>query len=487
MHADIIMPSLTVSDNVQPFWRRRRRKMAMPITVFSERISMTLTEELSNWLCARHWRDMPAPVQKKTLDVVYDSVGAMVGCSTLPEVKSIVRFIGRMGGKAECTVIGERALTSVVNAAFANGGMAHGDESDPVHNTSVGGHVASGCVPSALAVGQWLNASGTDVLHAVALGYEVGGRLMTIFYRERDYVARRFYPTAVVGTISSAISAGILLGLTPRQMQVALCLAAYQAAGPDNMTKDPVHMGKTFQVGAANRNGVTAAILAEQGCHAPLDILDGSHSFFDAYLGAPDAGAGLLDKLGEYYAITDVMHKRYPAGSPNQAYLQGLFALLHEHSIAPEQIAQVEVQIPKRGLHRVPTTRHASISALTVCAIAAAHGKLDFYRLHDPAGAMDAAALSMQERVNFVGREDWTGMDAGRHAIVSITTTAGQIHTREVWHEPMTSEELDRKFFDLVTPVLGAERTNRLAQTLKDMAQADNLQPLMNELQDRQT
>src|SRR5262249_14216066 len=154
----------------------------------------------------------------------------------------------RMGGNAECTMIGHPGLTSVVNAAMANGGMAHGDEADPVHLKSVGGHVAAGPVPAALTMGQWLGASGTAGPRAVVLGYEVGGRLMTIFYRERDYTARRFYPTAVVGTVSSAVAAGALLGLTAEQMQVALCLAAYQAAGPDNMTKDPAHMGKTFQV-----------------------------------------------------------------------------------------------------------------------------------------------------------------------------------------------------------------------------------------------
>src|SRR6185295_17960735 len=167
-----------------------------------------------------------------------------------------------------------------------------------------------------------------------------------IFYRERDYTARRFYPTAVVGTISAAVAAGLLLGLERTQMQVALCLAAYQAAGPDNMTKDPAHMGKTFQVGAANRNGVTAALLARDGCHAPLDILDGSHSLFDAYLGAPDAGGELLKDLGTYYSITDVMHKRYPVGSPNQAYLQGLFGLMERHGIKGDDIEAVEVQIP---------------------------------------------------------------------------------------------------------------------------------------------
>lgn len=443
---------------------------------------MGVTETLCEWLCAQRWAALPREVQDKAVDVVFDSVGAMIACSQLPEVIAIVKVLRQMGGEAQCTMIGHVGLTSVVNAAMANGGMAHGDEADPVHLTSVGGHVAAGPVPTALAVGQWLGACGEDVLRAVVLGYEVGGRLMTIFYRERDYVARRFYPTAVVGAISSAVAAGVLFGLDRERMQVAMCLAAYQAAGPDNMTKDPGHMGKTFQVGAANRNGVTAALLAREGCHAPLDILDGSHSLFDAYLGAPDAGPDMLKDLGSYFSITDVMHKRYPVGSPNQAYLQGLFGLIERHRLGPEDIAEIVVQIPQRGLRRVPTTRHASISALYVCAIAAAHGKLDFYRLHDPAGAMDDAARDMQRRVSFIGREDWKSMEAGRHAIVKIKTQKGDALTEEVWHQPMTREELDGKFCDLAVPRFGEARTRRVAASLKELERAECVTDLMTAL-----
>lgn len=444
---------------------------------------MNVTEQLAEWSCTQRWEQIPGSARCKAVDVVFDSAGAMIACSQLPEVAVIVKFLQRMGGTAECTMIGHAGLASVVNAAMANGAMAHGDEADPVHLKSVGGHVAAGPVPTALTVGQWLNSSGADVLRAVVLGYEVGGRLMTIFYRERDYTARRFYPTAVVGAISSAVSASVLLGLNREQMQVAMCLAAYQAAGPDNMTKDPAHMGKTFQVGAANRNGVTAALLARDGCHAPLDILDGSHSLFDAYLGAPDAGVDMVKGLGAYYSITDVMHKRYPVGSPNQTYLQGLFGLIGKHALQPRDIAEIEVQIPQRGLKRIPTTRHASISALSVCAIAAAHGKLDFYRLHDPAGAMDTAARDMQGRVKFIGREDWKELQAGHRAIVTIRTRAGDSFTEEVWHRPMDAAELDNKFHSLVEPRFGKEKARRVEGLLKQLGAAATVKDLMEELQ----
>ena len=101
-----------------------------------------VTERIAQWICASRYDDLPAVVREKTIDVLYDSVGCMLACSTLREVKAIVEFIEDLGGQHGCTIIGLRATTSVVNAAMAHGGMAHGDEVDPVQLASVGGHVA---------------------------------------------------------------------------------------------------------------------------------------------------------------------------------------------------------------------------------------------------------------------------------------------------------------------------------------------------------
>ncbi len=441
-----------------------------------------VTEELCGWLCSVKIDDLPSSVRRKALDVLLDSVGGMVACATLPEVTSIVAFSIETGGKPECTIIGQKERTSVVNAAMANGAMAHGDEVDPVHLSSAGGHVAAGPVPTALTVGEYLNATGREVLLATALGYEVGARLMTIFYRERDYLTRRFYHTAVAGTVSSAVTAALLLGLDRQSLQVAMGLAAYQAAGPDNMTRDPGHMGKTFQVGTANRNGVTAAFLARKGCFVPLDILEGPRGLFDAFVGTREVAPEMLTKIGEYYAITDVMHKRYPAGSPNQTYLQGLFHLLQEYGIRAEDIQGIEIQIPTRGVRRIPTTRHASIAGEMVCAIAAVRGKLDAYEIHDPATAADPAVQKMRGLISFVGRDDWTTIEHGRHAIVTIKTRGGQTHQKEVWLQPMSRQEIDEKFRNLVGPCMGNERTRRLEKALNQLEDAESIRPLLKEL-----
>jgi 2-methylcitrate dehydratase PrpD len=442
----------------------------------------TVTEKLAEWLCSIRYDQLPVPVRNKTLDVVFDSLGCMVACSQLPEVRAIVELVGEMSDRQECTIINHNIRSSVIGAAMAHGGMAHGDEVDPVHLSSSGGHVAAGTVPTALTVAEWVDAPGSDFLRAVALGYEVGGRLMTVLYRERDYTARRFYHTSVAGALASGVTAALLLGLDRDAIQRTLGLAAYQAAGPDNMTKDPGHMGKTFQVAAANRNGVTAALLARKGSSVPLDILDGKFGFFDAFVGIADVVPEMTRDLGHYYAVTDVMHKRYPVGSPNQTYLQGLFAIIKENRIGAADIREIEIHMPKRSVQRIPTTRHASISGEMVCAIAAAHGKLDFHTLHDGSAIGDPVVDKMRERIRFVGREDWQDLEHGRHAIIIVTTQDRRALQREVWHEPMKEEELDDKFDGLVTPKWGKEKARRLKERIRELASAKSIRPLMQEL-----
>ena len=442
-----------------------------------------VTENLCQWLSSVKAEDLPAAVYHKAIDTLLDSVGAMLACSTLPEVKMIVELAQQQGGREECSIIGNRGRTAMLNAAMANGAMAHGDEVDPVHLLSSGGHVAAGPVPSALVVGQKLVATGKDVLRAVILGYEVGGRLMTLCYRERDYVTRRFYHTAVVGALSSAVTAALLLGADRKTLQVAMGLAVYQAAGPDNMTKDPGHMGKTFQVAAANRNGLTAALLAQKGCFVPMDILDGRSSFFDAYLGNSELAPELLKDLGSYYSITDVMHKRYPVGSPNQTYLQALLYLLKEHRIAAEEIREIEIHLPTRSVHRIPNTRHASISGDMVSAMAAVHGKLDFYQFHDPVTVAQAAVQEMRERVRLVGRDDWQDLEQGRHAAVRLMTTRDQVFEKEVWFQPMVRQEIEDKFEALVAPRVGLPKAHELKRLIYDLPKAPSLEPLMTALE----
>ena len=102
--------------------------------------------------------------------------------------------------------------------------------------------------------------------------------------------------------------------------------------------------------------------------------------------------------------------------------------------------------------------------------------------MHGPAAAVDAAIASMQDRVKFVGRDDWTGMNEGRHAIVIIRTRSGRTFEEEVWHQPMERADLEEKFQGLVEPRFGPAKAASVKRLLDDLPTAESVRPLMKAL-----
>ncbi len=74
-------------------------------------------------------------------------------------------------------------------------------------------------------------------------------------------------------------------------------------------------------------------------------------------------------------------------------------------------------------------------------------------------------------------------MEQGRHAIVTVTTTKGQKLIEEIWYEPVTQQELEEKFDNLVTPRVGEEKARRVEGLLKQLESAESIRPLMEELE----
>src|SRR5437588_415584 len=79
-------------------------------------------------------------------------------------------------GDAVATVGGSTVLCGPIEAALANGMLAHSDETDDTHPPSQS-HPGCAVVPAALAAGEKFGIDGTRFLRAVALGYDVGPRV----------------------------------------------------------------------------------------------------------------------------------------------------------------------------------------------------------------------------------------------------------------------------------------------------------------------
>ena len=136
-----------------------------------------VTAALCDYVANTLDRNMPPEVVAKTKLHTLDTIAAMVSGSRLKAGKMAARYVESLGGKPQATVIGTSILTSSVNAALANGMAAHGDETDDFHLRGRF-HPGSGIVPAALATAELAGRSGNDVLRAVALGYDIGARVI---------------------------------------------------------------------------------------------------------------------------------------------------------------------------------------------------------------------------------------------------------------------------------------------------------------------
>ena len=144
------------------------------------RSTADVTGRLARYMVAARDRDLPAPIVRDGKNRILDTIGAMISGAVLPPGVMATRYIRAQGGTAEASVLTTDIRTTAVNAALANGMFAHADETDDFEPVTKA-HPGWAVVPAALAMAEREGRSGTELIRAVVLGYDVCCRfLMTL-------------------------------------------------------------------------------------------------------------------------------------------------------------------------------------------------------------------------------------------------------------------------------------------------------------------
>jgi 2-methylcitrate dehydratase PrpD len=131
-----------------------------------------ITGQLARYMVEARERALAPEVARAARHRILDTLAAMVSGAHMKPGEMAIRYARAQGGNPEATVLTTNIRTSAVNAALVNGMFAHADETDdfePVTKAHPGSHV----VPAALAMAEREGSSGTELLNAVALGYDV--------------------------------------------------------------------------------------------------------------------------------------------------------------------------------------------------------------------------------------------------------------------------------------------------------------------------
>jgi len=436
--------------------------------------------QVSSYIAQALRKPLPAPVLEKTKHHVLDTLAAMVSGSRLLPGRKGISFVKTLGGAKEACVVGSRIVTSAVNAALANGMAAHADETDDSHAASLT-HPGCGVVPAALAMAERERRGGAALLRAVALGYDIGCRLTQSLdayrFREEGHSTHSFGPT-----FGAAAAAAALAGLKQAQVRHVLSYAAQQASGISCWMRDPEHIEKAFDFGGMPaRNGVTAAAMVAHGFTGVEDVFAGERSFFVAYRGEPEA---LARGLGETFEIMNASIKRWSVGSPIQAPLDSLSALIQEHRFAAEDVESLVVRVAHQGANTVDNRDMPDICMQHMCAVMLLDGTVSFKSSHDEKRMRERRVVAVRERIELVGDDDLSRAMPSRQGIVEISLRDGRRlrhHTRAVRgtpDNPMTRAEVDAKSYDLMVPVIGRARARKLCDAVWKLDRMDDVRRL---------
>jgi 2-methylcitrate dehydratase PrpD len=423
--------------------------------------------ELSNYMSDARSRPLPGDVAEAVKQHVLDTFAAMVSGSELPPGRAAIAFARAYGGEKIATVAGSKLLCGAIEAALVNGMLAHSDETDDSHAASFS-HPGCSIVPAALAAGENFGVAGNHFLRAVALGYDIGTRMTTTLGGRALQNESHKSSHTIAGVFGSAAAAACAASLDARQMRWLLDYAAQESSGIAAWQRDTEHIEKAFVfAGLPARSGVTAALLVQSGWTGVDDILSGADNFLLA--NAPKADpAGLVEKLGARYEVTQTNFKKWTVGSPIQAPLDALEILLKRRPFEADQVQRVVVRVATREASIVNNREIPDICLQHMAAVMLLDKMVTFRSAHDTARMQDPAVLRQRAKVQLVSDAELDKRLPAREAVVEVTLADGtqlSEHVKAVRgtpENPMTREEVVAKCRDLTAPVLGATTCTNL-------------------------
>lgn len=374
---------------------------------------MTLSEQLAQYIVDVRFDDIPQDVVQFTKLCIVDYYSSLLKGQEAEPVRMMEQVAQVLGGEKQATAV-TGLKTSITNAAFINGGASHVIELDDIHKASIV-HAATVIMPAAIAIAEWKNLSGKQLIEAIIVGYEVAFRVGETVTPSHYYY---FHNTATCGTFGAAAAVAKLLGLSKEQIVQAFGSAGTQAAGLWEFIEDGA-MSKQLHPGKAAMNGILSAMLAQQGFTGAKAILEGRRGFFEAMSEQYDV-TRMTEKLGQQYKITENAFKVHASCRHTHAAMD-LAVALHKkvEKNGIEFIKSVEVGAYQVALDitdaKNPQTIYAAKFSMQFCvalALLTGEGGFDAFNadtLQDPdvRKLMEKLVVSVDEEINSQYPQEW--------------------------------------------------------------------------------
>jgi 2-methylcitrate dehydratase PrpD len=441
-----------------------------------------ITGRLARYMVEARERRLAPDVAREARHRILDSLAAMVSGAHLKPGEMAIRYARAQGGVEEATVVTTDIRTSAVNAALANGMFAHADETDDFEPVTKA-HPGCSVVPAALAMAEREGRSGTELLNAVTLGYDLCCRFLLALGPDLVRGSHRS-AEGTSSTMGSVGAAAALARLDEKGMRHALSYAAQQVSGLWSWVRDAEHVEKAFDFsGMGARNGVTAAIMAQMGFSGVWDVLDGEHNALAALSSDPQPEE-MVAGLGSRYFVTETAIKPFSVGYPIQAPLDAFLRLQREHKLGLDNVERIVVRLPEDGARIVNDRAMPDVNCQHIIAVALVSGTVSFADSHSYERMKEPAVNAAKARVQLVADPALMDRAAPRSGRVEVTLKDGRTvshftrHAPGTKENPMDTERVNVKARGLMEPVLGAKQTEGIIRRVNVLEELKDVREL---------
>lgn len=448
----------------------------------SHDVTNSITDRLAAYISSALEVPVPEAVSVKARHHILDTLAAMLSGAELLPGKRALTYATRLGGPAEAAIVASGAHSSYLTAAFVNGLLAHADETDDSHAPSLT-HPGCSIVPAALTTADWQGSSGEELVRAVVLGYDICTRInLAITVSVLEETQRSTY--SISGAFGAMAVAAALVRLSANQVRYALSYTGQQASGLASWRRDLEHVEKAFVfAGMPVRAGTSAVDMVMNGFTGVSDVFDGVTNFMGAFSpqGEPDE---LTAGLGSRYEILRTNIKRWPVGSPIQAAVDSLTALMADNDLSPERIKRLTVHLPTGGAETVDDRHMPDINLQHIMAVTLLDKGLVFTASQDYGRMTARDVVDLKKRITLIPDPELDDTDPPRQGIVVVELMDGTVlrhHTRAVrgtLDNPMPEAEVVKKTNDLLHPLLGEARTAELVSAILELPSVNNVRDL---------
>jgi 2-methylcitrate dehydratase PrpD len=432
-------------------------------------VALVRNSQLTAYVAGAPTRPIPPEIllaaRRALVDFLGVSVGAWNDAPSRP-VRALVDKWAAPGGAR--MFLGARTTPAL--AALANGTAAHAMDYDDTHPLGAG-HPSACCWSTALAVAEQLGASETQAMWAFLTGFEIMARLGGGGPPGvgRSLQRAGFHPTSVFGRAGAAAVAGVLMRLDQAQISNALGIAATTAGGL--LGSFGTH-GKPFHAGKAAMDGIMAADLAAEGFLASPALFEvgRKNGLFSSFIQTENPEIPPLD-FDDHWEILNNAFKLFASCRGTHPSAQAAQSVAAQ--IRGRTIKRVRAQVHPNALvaagNTDPKTPLEGKFSLAFCIALGLRGYHLLPTDFADATMQDRSVMELVPLITCEAVADQPNYSAHLEIIFEDDSLLRADTEVVIGHRlnPVSWDDLRRKFDGLVEPVLGVERTGELFDVAK--------------------